>query len=650
MRSARRVRARCRKNNPLTTTFNDLGLNAELLQALATEGYTKPTPIQAQAIPSLLQGRDLLGIAQTGTGKTAAFALPILQRLAAEKRPTPRRGARCLVLSPTRELATQIADSFKAYGRHTGFSVITVFGGVGHRPQALALQRGVDVVVATPGRLIDHMNERNIDLSQTEILVLDEADQMMDLGFIKPLRQIISKLSMKRQSMFFSATMPQEIGALAAELLRDPVKVSVTPVAKTADRVAQKVIHVEQSKKKSMLVELFGDASMTRTLVFTRTKRGADRVARHLETHGIQVAAIHGNKSQNQREAALAAFKAGKIRGLVATDIAARGIDVDEVSHVVNFEIPNIPESYVHRIGRTARAGAEGIAISLVDGEERAYLRDIEKLTRQQIPSEDRRNDASLAVEEKVRGGARPEHGRSDRGERNGRRGEGERHARGGGSRQGRPGRSEPHRGERSGEGERHASPRHAEARGERAHRDGGRVEGQRGEARGEGRSEQRPRHEGGRHEGSRHEASRGGRPERPQHERKSHDAPRQQGQRHNERRGGQSEYVNELAFGAPPQRPDSVRKRNFDDNAANSGDRSRPGRGHGERSHGEHGRDARPARDGRPGHHGAGHGRGGQHRDGGRPAGKHGSGHGGGHGGGQGRPRHEGGRDRHSR
>jgi ATP-dependent RNA helicase RhlE len=380
------------------THFHELGLDPVLLKALDSEGYTTPTPIQAQAIPSILAGKDLLGIAQTGTGKTAAFALPILHRLNASRQPAMRKGVRTLVLSPTRELATQIGESFRTYGRHMGFSVAVVYGGVAHKPQRDALARGVDVLVATPGRLIDHMTERNVTLEGTEILVLDEADQMMDLGFIRPLRQIVAKLSHRRQSLFFSATMPHEIGALAAELLKDPVKVSVSPVTKTADRVAQEVIFVEQNKKRALLVELFADPEMTRTIVFTRTKRGADRVARHLELAGVPVSAIHGNKSQAQRDQAMRGFKAGRIRALIATDIAARGIDVDAVSHVINYEIPNVPESYVHRIGRTARAGAEGTAISLVDNEERGYLRDIERLTRLQIPSKDRRNDATLVT------------------------------------------------------------------------------------------------------------------------------------------------------------------------------------------------------------------------------------------------------------
>ena len=376
------------------TTFSQLGLNAHLLKALDAEGYTIPTPIQSQAIPSVLAGKDLLGIAQTGTGKTAAFALPILHRLAADRRPALRQGARVLVLSPTRELAAQIAESFKTYGRHTGLTVAAMYGGVAFRPQVNAVSRGVDVLVATPGRLIDHLTQRSVVLSGTEVLVLDEADQMLDMGFIRPIRQILSKLSARRQSLFFSATMPREIGALADEMLRDPVRVSVTPAAKTADRVKQSVIHVEPQKKSALLVELFADAGMSRTLIFTRTKRGADKVARHLDAAGINVAAIHGNKSQGQREAALGAFRAGRIRGLVATDSAARGIDVDEVSHVVNYDVPQTPESYVHRIGRTARAGAEGIAISLCGAEERGLLRDIERLTRQPIPSVNSRGEA----------------------------------------------------------------------------------------------------------------------------------------------------------------------------------------------------------------------------------------------------------------
>ena len=387
------VHAATRKYAQLTT-FSDLGLAAPILQALQGEGYAKPTPIQAKAIPTVLVGRDLLGIAQTGTGKTAAFALPIIHRLAAERRQAQRKGCRVLVLTPTRELATQIAESFRAYGRHLGLSVAVVFGGVGHRPQTQALARGVDVLVATPGRLIDHIGGRDISLAGTEVFVLDEADRMLDLGFLPPIRRIVAQLPKQRQNLFFSATMPAEIGKLADELLRDPVRIAVSPSASTVDSVTQRVLHIESHNKRSLLVELFADPQMSRALVFTRTKRGADRVARHLEAAGIRVAAIHGNKSQSQREQALAAFRGAKIRVLVATDIAARGIDVDQVTHVVNYELPEVPESYVHRIGRTARAGATGTAISLCDADERNLLRDIERLTRQSIPAEDRRTGA----------------------------------------------------------------------------------------------------------------------------------------------------------------------------------------------------------------------------------------------------------------
>lgn len=380
-------------------TFSALGLAAPLLKALDSEGYATPTPIQAKAIQPVLAGRDLLGIAQTGTGKTAAFALPILHRLAADRRPAPRKACRVLVLSPTRELATQIAESFRTYGRLLNVKVAVIFGGVAHSPQIKALANGVDVLVATPGRLLDHVGERNVSLQSTEIFVLDEADQMLDLGFVKPIRRIVSHLSRKRQNLFFSATMPREIGHLANDLLHDPVKVAVTPSATTVETVSQRVIHVETHKKRALLAELLADVQITRALVFTRTKRGADRVARHLEDAGVSVAAIHGNKSQKQREAALEAFRSARTRVLVATDIAARGIDVDQVSHVVNYELPDVPEAYVHRIGRTARAGAAGIAISLCDAEEREQLRDIERLTRLTIAAEDRRNDASLTAD-----------------------------------------------------------------------------------------------------------------------------------------------------------------------------------------------------------------------------------------------------------
>ncbi len=374
------------------TAFSELGLAAPLLKALAEENYVTPTPIQAQAIPHVMAGRDLLGIAQTGTGKTAAFALPILHRLSTDTRRPERNTCRCLVLSPTRELASQIAESFRTYGKHLGYSVAVVFGGVSIRPQIDRLMRGVDILVATPGRLIDHLDQRTLRLDKVEIFVLDEADQMLDMGFIHAIRRITPKLPKDRQSLFFSATMPREIGALAGDLLRDPIKVSVAPVATTAERIDQKVLFVETHRKRVVLAGVIRSEGMDRALVFTRTKHGADKVVKHLAEDGIPAAAIHGNKSQAQREKALAAFKSGDTKILVATDIAARGIDVDAVSHVVNFDLPNVPESYVHRIGRTARAGAEGRAISLCDGEERAYLKSIEKLTRQVIPTEDRRD------------------------------------------------------------------------------------------------------------------------------------------------------------------------------------------------------------------------------------------------------------------
>jgi ATP-dependent RNA helicase RhlE len=371
--------------------FSDLGLAEVLLRALAREGYETPTPIQAQAIPTLLQGRDLLGIAQTGTGKTAAFALPILHRLLADpRRPAPHT-ARALVLAPTRELAAQIADSFRAYGAFTQMSVGVIVGGVASGPQAQMLARGLDVLVATPGRLLDHVASGRLRLAATSVVVLDEADHMLDLGFIVPIRRIVTRLPAARQNLFFSATMPKEIAALAAEMLRDPVEVRVTPVATTAERVDQHVFLVDGARKRDFLVELFSDQAFSRAIVFTRTKRGADRVAQHLEESGVGAAAIHGNKSQGQRQRALENFRFGRTRALVATDIAARGIDIDGVTHVVNFELPETPEAYVHRIGRTARAGAGGVAISLCDHGEKGLLRAIERLTRQTLATTDRR-------------------------------------------------------------------------------------------------------------------------------------------------------------------------------------------------------------------------------------------------------------------
>ena len=385
------------------TDFTQLGLAAPLLRALADEDYATPTPIQAQAIPHVLAGRDLLGIAQTGTGKTAAFALPILQRLAGSARRPGARACRALVLSPTRELASQILASFRTYGRHLRLGAAVVFGGVPTAKQVRALAAGVDVLVATPGRLLDLMGSGSVRLDEVEILVLDEADQMLDMGFIQPIKRIIGKLPRARQGLCFSATMPPAIAELAGQFLRDPVRVAVTPVAATADRVEQRVVFVDKPAKRALLAEMLGGSDIGRALVFTRTKHGADQVVRHLERSGIPANAIHGNKSQSQRERALDAFRSGRSRILVATDIAARGIDVEGVTHVFNYEIPNVPETYVHRIGRTARAGAEGVAVSFCDGEERAHLRGIESLIRQRIPATDRRGDSVSRVPDEPR-------------------------------------------------------------------------------------------------------------------------------------------------------------------------------------------------------------------------------------------------------
>ncbi|MGQ0676069.1 MAG: DEAD/DEAH box helicase [Rhodospirillales bacterium] len=362
-------------------SFESLGLAEPLLRALKREGYDTPTPIQREAIPALLAGRDLVGIAQTGTGKTAAFALPILQRLSQEPARAQPKRCRVLVLAPTRELAAQIAESFRVYGQFLRLSVGLVIGGAKPGPQIRALASGVDVLVATPGRLLDHMQTKAISLESVGTVVLDEADHMLDLGFIVPIRRILRAVPAKRQTLLFSATMPGPISALADEHLKDPARVAVNPAAKTADKVDQRVYLVEAAAKRQLLVELLSGTGFSRVLVFTRTKRGADRLARHLEGAGIDAQAIHGDKSQGQRQRALKSFHTGELRVLVATDIAARGIDVEGITHVVNYELPHEPESYVHRIGRTARAGASGVAISLCDPAERGNLRAIERLT-----------------------------------------------------------------------------------------------------------------------------------------------------------------------------------------------------------------------------------------------------------------------------
>jgi ATP-dependent RNA helicase RhlE len=364
------------------TKFTDLGLSPQILEALAAKGYDTPTPIQAQAIPALLEGRDLCGIAQTGTGKTAAFALPSLMRLAASNKMRPPGSCRMLVLSPTRELAAQIAQSFTDYGKGMRLTVGCVFGGMPIGRQIKMCGAGLDILVATPGRLMDLIEQRALNLRHVEIFVLDEADQMLDLGFIHALKAIDRLLPKERQSLFFSATMPKSISELGDRFLTDPIKVSVTPVASTAERVEQYVTFVAAAQKQALLTIVCQNEPIERALVFSRTKHGADKIVKNLAAAGIRSAAIHGNKSQNARMDALDAFKKGDIKILIATDIAARGIDVSGVSHVFNFDLPNVAEQYVHRIGRTARAGATGIAVSFVDGEEKGWLKQIERLTR----------------------------------------------------------------------------------------------------------------------------------------------------------------------------------------------------------------------------------------------------------------------------
>ena len=367
-------------------SFKELHLMEPIQRALRDLGYQKPTPIQAQAIPHLLKGRDLLGCAQTGTGKTAAFALPIIQGLARSQRRPKKRCARCLVLTPTRELAQQIADSFRAYGRFLRLSMAVVYGGVGQTPQVRARARGVDVLVATPGRLLDLMGQGHIRLDRLEVFVLDEADRMLDMGFLPDIKKVLAQLPAQRETLFFSATMPPKIAQLADSMLTEPVKVAVAPTATPVERIDQKVLFVDQSNKRALLGFLLKNSEVARALVFTRTKHGADRVVRQLSRIKVRAESIHGNKSQNARQAALQKFRSGRARVLVATDIAARGIDVEGVSHVINYDLPVGPECYVHRIGRTARAGAEGVALSFCNADERSKLRAIERLIRRSVP------------------------------------------------------------------------------------------------------------------------------------------------------------------------------------------------------------------------------------------------------------------------
>ena len=366
--------------------FQSLDIIEPILKSLKEEGYTQPTPIQERGIPVVLQGRDLLGSAQTGTGKTAAFAIPIMQRLNSQQKQEGTRKIKCLVVTPTRELAIQIDESFRAYGRHLSLKTTVIFGGVNQSSQTNALRRGIDILIATPGRLLDLMNQRLLSLKDIEIFVLDEADRMLDMGFIHDVKKIIAALPHKRQSLFFSATMPPEIVKLAGTILHNPVRVEVSPESTTVEAIQQYIYFVDRGNKTALLLDVLKDQQIKTALVFTRTKHGADKVARILGKNNIKAEAIHGNKNQNARQRALANFKSQSTRVLVATDIAARGIDVDNLGHVINYEIPNIAETYVHRIGRTGRAGADGMSFSFCDAEEKAYLRDIEKLIRKKIP------------------------------------------------------------------------------------------------------------------------------------------------------------------------------------------------------------------------------------------------------------------------
>lgn len=389
--------------------FETLGLAEPILRAIAGEGYTTPTPIQAKVIPLMTDGRDLVGIAQTGTGKTAAFVLPILNRLAAGYTPLAAKTCRALIVVPTRELAGQVADAIKVYGKHMRLTVVTITGGVKPVPQIRAMHRGADIIVATPGRLLDLMRSKAVLLNETRTVVLDEADQMLDLGFFPAIRTIMSKLPKSRQTALLSATMPKQIRALAEEFLNDPAEVSVATNSKPIERIAQRMMRVDAAQKRAVLTDILKGDGVERAIVFTRTKRGADKVNTHLQGAGLSTAAIHGNKSQNQRERSLADFRTGRVSVLVATDIAARGIDIDGVSHVVNFELPNVAEAYVHRIGRTARAGKSGIAVSLCDPTETSLLRDIEKLIRCRFGADGM--PVAMAPGEKPQGGDGPKPG-----------------------------------------------------------------------------------------------------------------------------------------------------------------------------------------------------------------------------------------------
>jgi ATP-dependent RNA helicase RhlE len=405
------------------STFESLGLAPSILRAVSDVGYETPTPIQEQAIPHVVNGRDLLGCAQTGTGKTAAFTLPVIHNLSEEPTRRKRRPIRVLVLTPTRELASQIQASFDSYGRHRPFRSMVIFGGVSQNPQVKSLKQGVDIVVATPGRLIDLMGQGHVDLSEVEVFALDEADRMLDMGFINDMRKIMRELPNKRQNLLFSATMPKSIAKLAKEILHNPIRVDIEPESPAVDRIDQRVMFVKKSNKRKLLSHFIDDNNVQKAIVFSRTKHGAKRIVKHLKRDNISAAEIHGNKSQNARERALKGFRKGKVRVLVATNIAARGIDVDEITHVFNFDLPNHSETYVHRIGRTARAGSEGIAISFCDESEGKYLRSIEKLIGHDVDViEDHHWHFASAIPPKRNhnggGGGRNKKGRKRRGRR----------------------------------------------------------------------------------------------------------------------------------------------------------------------------------------------------------------------------------------
>jgi ATP-dependent RNA helicase RhlE len=490
------------------STFNDLGLIEPILKALQTEGYTHPTPIQEQAIPHLVKGRDLLGCAQTGTGKTAAFAIPILQTLHAKGPQGARRKIKTLILTPTRELAIQIGESFSAYGRNLQLKHTVIFGGVGQKPQTDALQSGVDIVVATPGRLLDLMQQGFVHLNDLEIFVLDEADRMLDMGFIHDVKKVIAKLPQKRQTLFFSATMPPEIAKLANSILTEPVKVEVAPVSSTAETIDQRIFFVDRTDKNKLLLHLLQGDTIREALVFSRTKHGANKIAKVLTQAGFAAEAIHGNKSQTARQNALKGFKEGKLRALVATDIAARGIDIDGLTHVINFDLPNVPETYVHRIGRTGRAGASGRALSFCDHEEKEYLRDITRLIKRDIPVEAEHPYVMVGgpkkAEPEVREPRQPRGPGRGQGQRHGGRPQGDRSAQGGGRdgsarndrgpREQRPAHAQgPRRDERGGREQRpaHTNAQRHDRRDDRAPREQRPAQGQRNDRRND-----RPRQE----------------------------------------------------------------------------------------------------------------------------------------------------------